>query len=148
MARDAIGEATLEGSMKSFAGRKVWRGTATVDRQRFEVVSWIEPIADGQRGYLVTGLNQSSDRARPAMSQGEWLKTFESFAQSVRAMRTDEKALASPPKLRIGTTTAASTYERLAATVPLGAERLAQLRVINGQYPDGQPGVRRFKFID
>ncbi|MBC7162810.1 MAG: M48 family metalloprotease [Immundisolibacter sp.] len=54
-------------------------------------------------------------------------------------LRDDEKALAEPLRLRLKPAVAGDTYARLAQGSRLPGDAQAQLRLLNGHYPQGEP---------
>ena len=54
-------------------------------------------------------------------------------------LREDEKALAEPLRLRLKPAVAGDTYARLAQGSRLPGDAQAQLRLLNGHYPQGEP---------
>ena len=127
--------ARLNGRVVNQGGRKVWRGTADIRDLRYEATGWIERGRDGDLGYLLMGLraDDADGRAIP------WPATYDRFAREQRAMRKGEQSKAVAPDLRIRSAAAGERYASLAKAAPFGAQAEPLLRLINGQYPNGEP---------
>lgn len=83
--------------------------------------------------YLVAGMAKDKavyDRER---------NTLRASINSFRAITPAEKQSARPYVLRVMTAPAGTTMAALARQSPLGPEAEAQLRLMNGLYPDGEP---------
>ena len=86
-----------------------------------------------QRAYLFIGISQkAADRAR---FDGPFLDTFRSF----HALSAAEQAKAEPLRIHLLTVTAQSRYETLARHSALPAHAAAILRLLNNDYPAGEP---------
>jgi len=69
--------------------------------------------------------------------------------RSFHALTADERKLVKPLSLHIITARQGDTYARLAQNSPLGKSADSYLRLINAQYPDGEPQVgRRIKIVE
>ena len=64
---------------------------------------------------------------------------FNSTFKTMRAFTAADRAAAEPLRLRIITASAATRYAELAKRSPLGRTAEAQLRLMNAQYPSGEP---------
>ncbi|MDD3651078.1 MAG: hypothetical protein PHC73_06275, partial [Immundisolibacter sp.] len=60
-------------------------------------------------------------------------------ALSFHPLREDEKPLAEPLRLRLRTAVAGDSYAKLAGSSRLPGDAEAQLRLLNGAYPAGEP---------
>jgi predicted Zn-dependent protease len=83
--------------------------------------------------YLVAGQSDSHaafERHHPAIS-----RTIDSFRALTDAEKEAIKALA----IRTITATRGMTYAALAEESPLGMQAESYLRLLNGQYPEGEP---------
>jgi predicted Zn-dependent protease len=70
----------------------------------------------------------------------DFAQHFDSTLRSFHALRADEAEAASEWKLRVLKADAHTRYQTLARRSPLGVDADAQLRLINQQYPAGEPG--------
>jgi predicted Zn-dependent protease len=69
-------------------------------------------------------------------------------ASSYRPLGDEERALASEERLKIITVPAGTRYADLARTSPIANYPEQQLRLLNGDYPDGEPeAARRLKVV-
>lgn len=75
------------------------------------------------------------DGADPAAVDAAMRQTALSF----HPLRDDEKPLAEPLRLRLRTAVAGDTYAKLASGSRLPGDAEAQLRLLNGAYPAGEP---------
>ena len=64
---------------------------------------------------------------------------FDSTFKSMRTFAAADRAAAEPLRMRIITATTATRYAELAKRSPLGRTAEAQLRLMNAQYPSGEP---------
>lgn len=69
----------------------------------------------------------------------EFAQQFDNTLQSFHALRADEMAAARGWKLHLLKADGGTRYADLARRSPLGADAKALLRLINQQYPDGEP---------
>lgn len=69
----------------------------------------------------------------------DFAQQFDATLRSFHPLRPDEVAAATEWKLRLLKADAGTRYQALATQSPLGADASAQLRLINQQYPDGEP---------
>lgn len=138
---------TLQGKTSTRHGRSAWRGTADIRDLHYEVTGWIERDPKGDVGYLLMGLrNAPRPPAKPVTLA--WPQSYETFASTMRAMRSDEQALARPLLLRIKPADGRDRYTQLAVNAPLGVNAEPLLRLINGQYPKGEPSKgQRLKLV-
>ena len=87
----------------------------------------------GENAYLVAGRGDSHiafERHQPAIS---------SAIESFRALTAAEKEAIKPLEIRIITAAKGLTYAELARESPLGIQAEGYLRLLNGQYPEGEP---------
>jgi predicted Zn-dependent protease len=69
-------------------------------------------------------------------------------ASSYRPLNSEEQALASEQHLKIITAPAGTSYADLARSSPIANYPEQQLRLLNGDYPDGEPeAARRLKIV-
>jgi len=87
----------------------------------------------GKDAFLVAG------QARTAAGFKQYESDIQATILSFREMTDEERALARPLRLRVITAQPGLTYAALARKAPLGRFAEGHLRVINGQYPTGEP---------
>jgi predicted Zn-dependent protease len=85
------------------------------------------------RAYVFWG--EPKDGKEPA----DFPAQFDATLRSFHKLRADEADAAREWRLALLKADASTRYETLAARSPLGADARAQLRLINQQYPDGEP---------
>jgi predicted Zn-dependent protease len=69
--------------------------------------------------------------------------------RSFHAITADERKLVKPLRLRTITARQGDTYAKLAQGSPLGKSAESYLRLINAQYPDGEPQAgQRIKIVE
>lgn len=78
-------------------------------------------------------------QANTAAAFRQHSSVMEASLQSFHAITAQERALATPLRIRIITARAGMTFAELARTSPLGRFAESHLRVINGLYPSGEP---------
>ena len=88
-------------------------------------------VYHGDNAYLFVA--SANDVAR---LQSE-LAGIEATWRSLRKLKSSEKALAQPLRLQVERARSGQGLEQLAATMPEGSGGLAQLRLLNNRYPDG-----------
>jgi predicted Zn-dependent protease len=86
-----------------------------------------------QKAYIFAGA--AKDKKSPSAYDREVLATAESF----HALEQDEKKLAREAKIHIIRASTGTHYRSLAALSPIANYPEEQLRMLNGQYPDGEP---------
>jgi predicted Zn-dependent protease len=79
--------------------------------------------------------------ARLTPAAGALERDFLASVQSLHALRPAERALARGLRLKLVTARAGDRYATLARRTPLQHEPQAILRLINGQYPEGEPAT-------
>jgi predicted Zn-dependent protease len=80
-----------------------------------------------------------------AAHRDEIIETVHSF----HALTADERKLVRPLSIRVITARQGDTYARLAHNSPLGKSAESYLRLINAQYPDGEPQQgQRIKIVE
>lgn len=89
------------------------------------------------KAYIFTGARKDPDDERKYRT--EFLNT----ALSLRALVADEHELARGRQLKLRQATAHTTYAALAAESGLSNYAEDQLRLLNGDYPDGEPAPGR-----
>lgn len=143
-----VSGATLNGQEVRMSGRQVWRGTATLRRDEYEVCAWVEQRTGEERGVVMMG-SQGPSKASSNAQTVVWPGTFDGLARSIRPMRSQERSLAKLPRVRVGIADGRKRYAQLAGNAPMGTESEAQIRVVNGHYPAGEARKgQRFKFIE
>jgi len=99
-------------------------------------LSRITVIYYGRRAYIITGT--SKDAGGIKRFDGEFLKTAKSF----RPMSREERKAAGQQRIKVILADETTTYDSLARTSPLYHLAEEQLRLLNGDYPNGviEPG--------
>ena len=90
-------------------------------------------IHHDSKAYMLAGAGETQvafDRYRPVMTHA-----IESF----RALSDDERKAIRPLEIRTITADQGTRYAELAQDSPLGKNAENHLRLINGQYPEGEP---------
>ncbi len=137
----------MQGATRQRNGRSEWRGTADIRDLHYEVTGWIERDAKGDTGYLLMGLRNTPKPPAQAVPVS-WPQSYEIFAAQMRPMRADEAVLAQALVLRIKPAATHERYAQLASNTPLGVNAEPLLRLINGQYPGGEPAKgQRLKLV-
>src|SRR5574340_43082 len=96
-----------------------------------------------RKAFILQG--QGKDRRGLSAHRNEILDAVRSF----HALTTEERRLVRPLKVRIITARQGDTYARLAQGSPLGKSAESYLRLINAQYPDGEPRAgQRIKIVE
>jgi predicted Zn-dependent protease len=93
------------------------------------------------RAYIL--FSEPKDGNEPADFAGQFDATLNSFHR----LRPDEAELARPWTLRLLKPGAGTTYTQLGAKSPLGADAVAQLRLLNHDYPKGEPQAGLIKVV-
>lgn len=139
--------AKVLGVTRTRNGRSEWRGTADIRDLHYEVTGWVEHGASGDLGYLLMGLRNTP--APPAKAAAvAWPQTYENVVAQMRAIRSDEMALAQSLALRVKPADGREKYAQLAVNAPMGVNAESLLRVINGQFPSGEPSKgQRLKVV-
>lgn len=95
---------------------------------------------------LRLGVVYLDDRAYIFQSKAEeeegppgWAEDFRATVSSFRRLTTAESEIARPWRIRVRPARRGDSYAALAARSPLGEDAEAQLRLINQDYPDGEP---------
>jgi len=97
----------------------------------------------GQQAFILQG--QAKTRQGLAKHRDEIIDAIQSF----HALGNDERSLVRPLAIRIHAARQGDTYARLAQVSPLGKSAQSYLRLINAQYPDGEPQLgQRIKVIE
>ena len=89
------------------------------------------------RAYIL--FSEPKDGKEPADFAGQFDTTLNSFHR----LRADEAEPARPWKIHLTRPASGTTYAQLAAKSPLGADALALLRLLNHDYPQGEPVPNR-----
>ena len=90
-------------------------------------------LYDSTHAWLFTGVSRSTD------SQRQFDKQFEAAARSFHRLSPEEKKLASGLRLRLLKAGADTRIEALARQSPIRKQAEAELRLLNGLYPKGEP---------
>jgi len=97
----------------------------------------------GKQAFILQG--QGKDRQGLVAHRNEIIETVRSF----HALTADERKLVRPLSIRVITARQGDTYARLAHNSPLGKSAESYLRLINAQYPDGEPRAgQRIKIVE
>lgn len=97
----------------------------------------------GKQAYIVQG--QGKDRKSLAAHRNRILDTFHSF----RALTAEDRQRMKPLNIHVITARKGDTYAGLAQGSPLGKSAESYLRLINAQYPDGEPQAgQRIKIVE
>jgi predicted Zn-dependent protease len=92
-------------------------------------------VFHGKGAFLIAG------QARSAEGFKQHENDIQATIMSFREMTDEDRALARPLKLRVITAAPKATFAALARRSPLGRFAEGHLRVINGQYPTGEPAA-------
>lgn len=96
-----------------------------------------------RQAYILEG--QAKDRASLAAHRDEIIGSVRSF----RALTAEERKMVKPLVIRVITARPGDTYARLAQNSPLGKSAESYLRLINANYPRGEPQVgQRIKIVE
>jgi predicted Zn-dependent protease len=87
----------------------------------------------GKSAYLIAAQGKSAQVLQAAEA------AVAATINSLRVISAAERKLALPLKLRVITAKAGTTFAELARNSPLGKNAAAQLRLLNGLYPSGEP---------
>jgi predicted Zn-dependent protease len=97
----------------------------------------------GTRAWIFAGA------AKQKADQQRYHEAVRTTAASYRPLTGEEQALASEKHLNIITAPAGTSYADLARTSPIANYPEQQLRLLNGDYPDGEPDSgRKLKIVD
>ena len=97
----------------------------------------------GKQAFILQG--QGKDRQGLVAHRNEIIETVRSF----HALTADERKLVRPLSIRVITARQGDTYARLAHNSPPGKSAESYLRLINAQYPDGEPRAgQRIKIVE
>ncbi|MDO8811822.1 MAG: M48 family metalloprotease [Gallionella sp.] len=97
----------------------------------------------GKQAFILQG--QSKTRQGLAAHRNEIIETVRSF----HALTADERKLVRPLSIRVIAARQGDTYARLAHNSPLGKSAESYLRLINAQYPNGEPQAgQRIKIVE
>lgn len=86
-----------------------------------------------KRAYIFAGASKDDRKF------GSYDRMFLATARSFRPLRAHEKQLAKPMHLRVITAKRGLTFKKMATTSKLSSRPEAQLRLLNGRYPSGEP---------
>ncbi|OGT02458.1 MAG: peptidase M48 Ste24p [Gallionellales bacterium RIFCSPLOWO2_12_FULL_59_22] len=100
-------------------------------------------VYHGGRAYVL----QAQAKARGGLDAHR--EAIFATVRSFHALAADERKLVKPLRLRVATARQGDTYARLAQNSPLGKSAESYLRLINAQYPDGEPRAgQRIKLVE
>ena len=108
---------------------QAYAGTAVINNPQFSNNVRVAAIYRGKKAFVVYGLGKSS---LPDES-------FLNASSSIRRLKSNEKALARERRIKIIRVKAGDTFAKLAKRSSLANYPEAQLRLINGMYPEGEP---------
>ena len=127
----------LQRKFKSFSnGRSIkthedqaYAGTAIINNPQFANNVRVGAIYRGKKAFVVYGLGKSSlpDQA------------FLDISASIRRLNSNERKLAEERRIKVVRAKAGDTFAKLAKQSNLANYPEAQLRLINGIYPTGEP---------
>ena len=89
--------------------------------------------SDSPKAFVLIGQTKTADLFK------RHVETFNNTFKTMRAFTDADRKTAEPLRMRIITATAATRYADLAKTSPLGRHAEQQLRLMNGQFPAGEP---------
>lgn len=96
--------------------------------------------------FVRLGVVYLDDRAYIFQSKAEdadgppgWAEDFRATVESFRRLTTAETDIARPWRIHVRPARSGDNYDALAAQSPLGEDAAAQLRLLNQDYPDGEP---------
>ncbi|HYR05919.1 MAG TPA: M48 family metalloprotease [Gallionella sp.] len=96
-----------------------------------------------QKAFILQGQGKTNQGL--AAHHDEIIQTVHSF----HVLTAEERRMVRPLSIRIITARQGDTYVRLAQGSPLGKSAESYLRLINAQYPDGEPRVgQRIKIVE
>ncbi len=131
------GRAVHAGGLPGYTGITVGDTPFGRRRVRFTVVYL------GERAFIFAATRR--DPAERRRYRTEFMNT----ALSLHALRDEERALAEERRLRVVTAGPDTRYAALAAASPLGTRAESLLRLINHQYPSGEPRTgQRIKVVE
>ncbi|MDD5301380.1 MAG: M48 family metalloprotease [Gallionella sp.] len=100
-------------------------------------------IYANKQAFILQG--QAKTRQSLAARRNEIIDTIYSF----HALTAEERKLIRPLSIHVITARQGDTYARLAQNSPLGKSAESYLRLINAQYPDGEPQAgQRIKIVE
>jgi predicted Zn-dependent protease len=100
-------------------------------------------IYHGKHAYVL----QAQAKARDKL--GAQRDAIFDTVRSFHAITADERKLVKPLGIRVITARQGDTYAKLAQGSPLGKSAESYLRLINAQYPDGEPQAgQRIKIVE
>ncbi|MDX1513580.1 MAG: M48 family metalloprotease [Gammaproteobacteria bacterium] len=131
------GQALSAGDLPAYTAL-AWTNTPYGRRlARFTVVYFRD------KAYIFAGARKDQDDERKYRTE------FLNMALGLRALKPEEYELARGRQLRLRQATAGTTYAALAAESRLSAYAEDQLRLLNGDYPSGEPSPGRLlKVVD
>ena len=88
---------------------------------------------DSPKAFVLIGQTKTADLFRRHVA------AFNNTFNTMRAFTDADRKTAEPLRLRIITATAATRYADLAKNSPLGRHAEQQLRLMNAQFPAGEP---------
>ena len=93
----------------------------------------VATVFDGKRAYVLIGAHKDTN----SLPGDEFFKTI----QSIRKLNDDERKLAKGQRIKIVKAKPGDTFAKLARESILPNYAEAQLRLLNGMYPQGEPKV-------
>ncbi len=122
----------LEGEEITFEGSTAYVGSLDATNKTAELDMIAVVYHDGGT-YLFRG------EAGPNMDQEEFRKNFRAVIESMRAMRGDDLKLANDQRIKLVESKPGDTYKKLAQKSSIKQSAEEMLRLINGDYPLGEP---------
>ncbi|NIR28132.1 MAG: M48 family metalloprotease [Gammaproteobacteria bacterium] len=122
-----------QGEALSPAGLEGYTGVAQARTPFGSRLTRVAVIYYEERAYVLLGAAKAADR--PFAYDSSFLET----ARSLHPLSEAERALARPKVLRLIPAEPGTTFAALARRSPIPNHAEAQLRLLNGLYPDGQP---------
>ncbi|MFN2308258.1 MAG: M48 family metalloprotease [Gammaproteobacteria bacterium] len=115
------------------AGMQGYTGIAEQDTPFGRLPVRFAVLYRGDQALIFAGLSKA--RGQPYRHDAELLQTVRSF----RGLTADEQALAQPQRIRILRAGPATRFADLARSSAIPNHPEAQLRLLNGRYPQGEP---------
>jgi predicted Zn-dependent protease len=121
-------ESTLNiNGLEAHTGISVINNREGAQPTRFTVVYF------GQRAYIIAG------KSKVAKGLGKYDQTILDTAKSFHALTKNEEVLAKPLRLKVVQASNETRFRSLAQQSPLESHAESQLRLLNANYPDGEP---------
>jgi predicted Zn-dependent protease len=128
-----FGETPKDGKPLSVDGQKGYTGLLDLKTPFGRRESRVSVLFRDKQAFLLAGA--AKDPKRRARFDGEFLTA----TRSIHRLTAKEKALAEPQALALVKAGPKTTYEALARKSPLADHAEARLRLLNHDYPKGEP---------